>query len=88
MATCYRCGRPIHSEDFKLHRRVKTGESIIRRYPHPQISALRTTYGIRLVCLPCAKTIDWEQARREWLKYLELSLALLLAVTLAIRFLG
>ncbi len=87
MATCYRCGWPIPSDQFKLRRKVKTGESIYRRYPNPNISALRTTYGIRLVCSPCARAIDREQARREWLMYLELALALLiLAAALFLRF--
>jgi len=78
MATCYRCGRPIPSTSFKLRRKVKTGESIHRRYPNPNISALRTTYGIRLVCAACASSIDREEARRNLRQYVELGLALLL----------
>jgi hypothetical protein len=61
---------------------VKTGESINRRYPNPQISSLRITFGIRLVCLPCARAIDWEARRRELLQYWELGLALLVLFAL------
>jgi hypothetical protein len=75
MATCYRCGRPIPSTEFKMRRKVKTGERISRRYPNPNISALHITWGIRLVCLPCAHAIDREEARKEPLKYLELCAA-------------
>ena len=84
MATCYRCGRPIPSTGFKLRRKVKTGETIRRRYPNPNVSALQITYGIRLVCSSCARAIDREQARRELLQYVELGIALaaLLALVL------
>ena len=87
MATCYRCGRPILSSDFKLRRKVKTGERISRRYPNPQISSQSITYGVRLVCSRCARSLDAEEARREWLHYLELAGALLLlAVVLFTRY--
>jgi len=87
MATCYRCGRPIPSTEFKNRRKVKTGERISRRYPNPAISALHVTYGVRLVCLQCARAIDQEEARKELLKYLELAAALiLLAVVIGIRY--
>jgi len=89
MATCYRCGRPIPSTDFKLRRKVKTGERISRRYPNPNISALHITYGVRLVCLPCAHVIDREEARKELLQYVELCAALLLlAIALFLRYFG
>ena len=60
MATCYRCGSPIPSIDFKFRRKVKTGERISRRYPNPNVSAIHVTWGIRLVCSPCARAIDLE----------------------------
>jgi DNA-directed RNA polymerase subunit N (RpoN/RPB10) len=89
MATCYRCGRPIASTDFKLRRRVKTGERISRRYPNPSISSLHINYGIRLVCASCARAIDFEAARREMVKYVELGIALIfLAVALYLRYFG
>jgi hypothetical protein len=86
MATCYRCGRPITPNSFRLRRKVKTGETIHRRYPNPNISALRTTFGIRVVCATCAHSIDRAEALRNWRQLLELLLALLvLVVFLAIR---
>lgn len=78
MATCYRCGRPIPSTDFKLRRRVQTGERVSRRYPNPSISARHLTYGIRLVCVPCARALDWAERRRELVQYLELAAAIVL----------
>jgi|GEM_PF-2080858 len=89
MSTCYRCGRPIPKTDFKLRRKVKTGEWVNRRYPNPNISAIRTSFGIRVVCSACAHAIDWEQRRKEWRQYLELAGAIaLLATALVIRFLN
>jgi predicted nucleic acid-binding Zn ribbon protein len=84
MATCYRCGQPIPSTEFKLRRKVKTGESIRRRYPNPNVSAIQTTYGIRLVCSDCAKSIDWEERQREWKQYVQLVIALLVLIGLLI----
>ena len=87
MATCYKCGRPVPSTEFKNRRKVKTGERISRRYPNPAISALHVTYGVRLVCLNCARAIDREEARKELIKYLELAAAVvLLIVVLMIRY--
>ncbi len=89
MATCYRCGRPIPSTEFKVRRRVQTGEWIRRRYPHPQINAFQIHYGIRVVCSQCARAIDWETAKREYLMWLELCGAIaLLAAALFSRFLS
>jgi hypothetical protein len=76
MATCYRCGRPIPSTDFKFRRKVKTGERISRRYPNPNVSAIHVTWGIRLVCSSCARAIDLEAVRREMAMYVELLIAL------------
>ena len=89
MATCYRCGRPIPSTEFKLRRRVKTGEWIRRRYPNPSISSLHIHYGIRLVCSSCARAIDFEAVRREMVKYVELGIALtFLAIALFLHYFG
>jgi len=87
MATCYRCGRPIPSTEFKNRRKVKTGERISRRYPNPSISSLHIHYGIRLVCLQCARAIDRDEARKEFIKNAELLAALiLLAAVLLFRY--
>jgi len=80
MATCYKCGQPISPNDFKLRRKVKTGESVHRRYPNPNVSSTRISYGIRLVCAPCARKIDWEARRKEFLQYGELLAAVLLVL--------
>ena len=69
-----------------MRRKVKTGERISRRYPNPNINALQISYGIRLVCSACARAIDLEEARKEWLRYFELALALaVLAIALAMK---
>jgi hypothetical protein len=89
MATCYRCGRPIPSTEFKLRRKVKTGETIRRRYPNPNISSLRTTFGIRVVCAVCARSIDREIARGETIQWLTLGVALVVLFALLLaRFIG
>jgi hypothetical protein len=89
MAACYRCGRPIAANEFKLRRKVKTGERLYRKYPNPQLSALHIHYGMRTVCDPCARAIDWEARRKELGQYLELAIALgLLFTLLAMRYLG
>ena len=72
-----------------MRRKIKTGERISRRYPNPNVNALHISYGIRLVCSPCAKMIDREEARKELLKYVELGAALLLlAILLLYRYFG
>jgi hypothetical protein len=77
------------STEFKLRRKVKTGEWIRRRYPNPNISALHIHWGIRVVCSPCARAIDREAARREWRQKLELVVAIgLLLVVILLRLLG
>jgi hypothetical protein len=82
MATCYRCGRPISPHEFKLRRRVKTGERIARKYPNPSISSRHTIYGVRLVCAPCARALDWQARREDLRQYAELAIALLIAFAL------
>lgn len=85
MGTCFRCGRFIPSTEFKLRRKVKTGEWVRRRYPNPEVSAIHTHWGVRVVCLPCAKVLDREEAARKAVQYLELAaaVALLLAALVA-----
>ena len=71
-----------------MRRKIKTGERISRRYPNPNVNALHISYGIRLVCSPCAKMIDREEARKEFVKYVELGIAVaLLIVALILRYL-
>jgi len=81
MSTCYRCGRPILPTEFKLRRKVQTGERIHRRYPNPNVSAVQTNYGIRVVCSSCARSIDRDTIRREWLQWVELAIALIVLLT-------
>ena len=43
---------------------------------------MTTRYGLRIVCTRCAKKIDLQRNRQEWLQLAELALALLVLAVL------
>jgi hypothetical protein len=89
MSNCYLCGRPILDSQYHRRRKVKTGEYERRRYPNPKISAVQTTYGMRIVCAGCARMLDRQKIAKLWLEHLPVlvALAVLLLVILFSSFL-
>ena len=89
MANCFVCGRSIPPGEPTQRRKVKTGEWARRRYPKPKITSVNTHFGIRVVCASCARRIDREFTRQDWLQLAELAVALVvLAVVLIARLFG
>lgn len=77
MANCYRCGRPIAGARYHLRRRVKTGEFERRRFAGTKAHTVQTHFGMRIVCVRCARALDL-QAGRLWAEAtLQIFLALL-----------
>lgn len=77
MANCFRCGKHILDSRFQFRRRVKTGEFERRRYPGSKLSALQISFGIRIVCKNCARTIDIQRGRKELMAHLQVFAALI-----------
>lgn len=82
---CYICGRSIVDTKYKLRRKVKTGEFERRRYPHPKVSLVQSSYGMRIVCTRCAHALDQRIQRKALRDLAEIalaSIALLIALLL------
>jgi len=63
MPTCYLCGQSIRSLAAGFRRKVRTGEYVYRS----RSKAVRTSYGLRVLCSRCAKRIDAQDLRQEFL---------------------
>ena len=76
MTSCYRCGRPILGTSRHVRRRVATGLHEHKRYPSGKFRAVRTTYGMRVVCSACVRILDRQRAGESAAENWKLILAL------------
>lgn len=89
MTNCYRCGRPILGTSRHVRRRVPTGLHEHIRYPSGKFRAIRTTYGMRIVCSACARILDRQRAAETAADNWKLIFALVaLAIVSIARWLG
>jgi hypothetical protein len=67
---CYLCGTELGPEDRHWRRRVKTGEHTSTRYRGGKVSAVHTSYGMRVVCGQCVRFLDRQKLSRELIAHL------------------
>lgn len=84
MANCFLCGILIDSGRRQLRRRVKTGGIEQIRFGRDRAVSARTSYGMRIVCTRCAKSIDEAKRREVLLENWKLFGAVILLVAVAL----
>jgi hypothetical protein len=77
MAYCYRCGKLLEREHYQYRRKVKTGEWSRKNYPAAKVTQVQASFGYRIVCRECARKIDLQNMRVEWVWILKPGLALI-----------
>jgi len=83
------CGQTIPPTVHHFRRKVKTGERTRRISSRANPVAVTTSFGQRIVCAKCARILDMERRKTEFVQYVELGLALLLLlVALVAHFLS
>ncbi len=82
MPNCYLCGRKISNDTRLIRRKVKTGEYVRKRYTPYRLSAIQSSFGMRIVCKSCASFLDKQAFRSELLSHVWVLAALVLFVLL------
>lgn len=85
MNHCFLCGRPLKAGSALPRRKVRTGEWLRKTYRAKKVASVNVHFGVRIVCLRCAKRLDREAWIKEMKGHLP-ELLILLGVLLAILF--